>query len=274
MLCILAAGRGTRAQSSIHKALLPIENKAIISHIIEKVPGKVIIAVGYQQELIKDYCLAAHPDREFIFVTVDNFDGPGSGPGHSLLCCKEHLQCPFYLSTADCLVAEDWPALDSNWLGVYPVTNPEPWATVKLENSMVTACCNKRADGFADAWIGLCGIKDYRTFWDQIAFPSEDKEYEVVRAFYNPHAYPMRAIPFTWYDTGTSDSYFIAQCVWHCDNIALPKSDEFIYHCGDRCVKIFSDSGKAAFRIARANYSLSDVIPDVIYEGKHGYAYK
>ena len=40
-LCILAAGKGTRNTSidSLHKALLPLENKAVISHIINSVPS-------------------------------------------------------------------------------------------------------------------------------------------------------------------------------------------------------------------------------------------
>ena len=37
-LCIFSAGRGTRNNNvdGLHKALLPIENKPTISHIIEK----------------------------------------------------------------------------------------------------------------------------------------------------------------------------------------------------------------------------------------------
>ena len=31
-------------------------------------------------------------ERIFHFVDVDNFDGSGSGPGYSLLCCKKILQ--------------------------------------------------------------------------------------------------------------------------------------------------------------------------------------
>ena len=42
-LCILAAGKGTRNTSidSLHKSLLPIENKAVISHIIKSVPSRI-----------------------------------------------------------------------------------------------------------------------------------------------------------------------------------------------------------------------------------------
>ena len=99
-LCIVAAGKGSRLEhfsKHTHKGLLPVNNKAIISDIIDKTPKdyEIVIAVGYKANLIKEYCDAAHPDRNIIFVDVDNVDGEGSGPGYSLLCCKKHLQRPF-----------------------------------------------------------------------------------------------------------------------------------------------------------------------------------
>ena len=60
-LCILAAGIGSRNDniSGLHKALLPLENKAVISHIIKSVPEsvEVVIAVGYQADQVSSRCL-------------------------------------------------------------------------------------------------------------------------------------------------------------------------------------------------------------------------
>ena len=57
--CILTAGVGSRNNdiSGLHKALLPLENKPIISHIIEKLDPKIeiVIALGYKGEQIKNY---------------------------------------------------------------------------------------------------------------------------------------------------------------------------------------------------------------------------
>ena len=57
-LCILAAGSGKRMHpltKSINKALLPVDSKAAISHVIEKhSPNiEIIIAVNYEKEKIK-----------------------------------------------------------------------------------------------------------------------------------------------------------------------------------------------------------------------------
>ena len=58
-VCILAAGVGSRnlISKNTHKALLPINYKAVISHIIELYPKKTdfIIAVNHNANLIIDY---------------------------------------------------------------------------------------------------------------------------------------------------------------------------------------------------------------------------
>jgi mannose-6-phosphate isomerase-like protein (cupin superfamily) len=74
---ILAAGLGTRLKGltkDVSKAMLPIANKAIISHIIEKFPlsTEFVIGLGYLGHQVRQYLGMAHPDRQFKFVVVDN----------------------------------------------------------------------------------------------------------------------------------------------------------------------------------------------------------
>ena len=59
-VCILTAGIGSRISkytSYINKSLLPIKNKASISHIIESFPKETsfVIAVGYLKDQVKNY---------------------------------------------------------------------------------------------------------------------------------------------------------------------------------------------------------------------------
>ena len=79
--CILAAGMGTRNNDvdGLHKALLPLENKPVISHIIDKLDKKVevVIAVGYKSNQIKTYLDAVYNDRKITYVDVDNLNGDG-----------------------------------------------------------------------------------------------------------------------------------------------------------------------------------------------------
>ena len=99
---LLAAGKGERLgdlTTNINKALLPINNKAIISSIINKFPDnyEIVVALGYKGDIVKEYCELAHPNRKFIFVNVDDINSTNSGPGYSALKCKEYLNRPFYL---------------------------------------------------------------------------------------------------------------------------------------------------------------------------------
>ena len=165
--CILAAGKGTRntSISGLHKALLPLENKPVLSHIIEKLDSDVdiVIAVGYKSDQIKSYIAAVHSDRNVQFVDVDNYDGVGSGPGYSLLCCKDYLQEPFVFTSADTLVGGRLPIMDINedWLGCSFVE----------ENDSINYCLvngSKYLDELyygtgTKAYIGMAGVYNYES---------------------------------------------------------------------------------------------------------------
>ena len=275
--CILAAGKGMRLNkvTKLHKCLLSINNKAVISHIIDKAPtnAEIIIAVGHQSELVKEYCLAAHPDKKIIFVNVDNYDGPGSGPGYSLQCCKPLLQRPFTLICSDCIVTEPLPDLTNNWIGVFPVNDPINWSTAHIQENKVLQFKNKDLDGYKHAFIGVAGIKDYNIFWSQMKHT--DKEYEMVSAFYNPQVYPeLLAYPFSWHDTGTPENYQKSKEQLGQSSLGMNKEiDELTYKVNNRCIKIFGDSKIASGRIKRAE-SLKNIIPKIVFHGKHVYAYE
>jgi len=254
--CILAAGKGTRNNDvdGLHKALLPLENKPVISHIIDKLDKKieVVIAVGYKSEQIKSYLDNVHTDRKITYVDVDNYDGIGAGPGYSLLCCKDELQLPFVFTSVDTIVKEDvaFNYIGNNWLGV---------SEVDVENSM--DYCLVRGSKYLDglyygtgnrAYIGMAGIYDYNEFWNAL----EDRkimkdEYQVIHGFDGLDN--IKLIDFTWYDTGNNKSYHETKKVF-CDDVVANKSDEAIFIDKNKVVKYFNDSGKAKKRIKRAEY--------------------
>ena len=148
-LCIIAAGKGTRNKgvNGLHKALLPLENKPVISHILDNYDDRVevVIAVGYESEQIKSYLLNVYPNKKFTFVNVDNFDGPGAGPGYSLLSCKSELQQPFIYTAVDTIVTkpnyEDaFVFVSENWIGA---------SDVRVQESS-NYCLIKSKDGFLE----------------------------------------------------------------------------------------------------------------------------
>src|SRR3989338_81750 len=168
-VCILAAGAGIRMgelSNNINKAILHVNFKAVISHIVEKFPADVefVIAVGHKKESVQDYLAVAHPDRKFTFVEIDKYIGPGTGPGYSLLSCKNYLHCPFIFFAADTLVLEDIPEPNQNWFGIAPVKETEKYCTVKIKNNLIYQLDDKVKNDNKFAFIGLAGIHDYEDF--------------------------------------------------------------------------------------------------------------
>ena len=136
-LCILAAGSGERMlplTKNINKALLPINGKAAISHIIEKhsKSTKIVIAVNYEKEKIKEFLDCTYSKRNIIYVDIPKIKGNGCGPGFSLTCCREYLNKPFILSTVDTLFEGDCPEPSYNWMGINKINNPSNFCTVNI----------------------------------------------------------------------------------------------------------------------------------------------
>ena len=275
-LCIVAAGKGTRMGSyaeHINKGLLPIDNKAIISDIINKTSNdyEIIIATGYKSEQVIEYCKAAHPDRSFMFVDVRDYEHEGTGPGYSLLKCKEHLQRPFYFVTGDCLIKDELPSLDCNWLGLYPTSIPEIYSSAKLDkNSNIIDFVNKSKDGFSHAFIGLCGISDFNLFWNELEC-NIGTSGEMVSAFYNIEKYNATGKVLDWYDIGTIENYIKARKTYSGEKFGIPKTNgQFLYKINDCCVKMFQDN--VANKIHRAE-NLGKLVPKLNYKGNNIFAY-
>jgi len=262
-LCILAAGKGERMgelTKKYHKGLLPVNNKSIISHMIDKVPSdySIVIAVGFNSSYIVDYCESAHPNRDIKFVYVDDIDSNNSGPGYSLKCCKEHLQRPFYITTADCLIKGDLPSLDSNWIGTQLTGIPELYSTAKVDNNgIVTDLKNKSEYGYDNAFIGLCGIYDFDLFWREFK-----NDGELVSAFYNIKPYNMKSKQLDWYDIGNIDGYIKAKKDFEKEKLGIDKlNNEYVYKVGDKFIKHITDNRKCADICDRAK-NLKGIVPD------------
>ena len=263
---ILAAGLGSRLKNntkSKNKALVSINNKAIISHIIEKFPHSydIVIAVGYKKESLIEYCNIAHSDRNINFIEVDKWEDSNVGPGYTALKCKEHLQRPFYIITADCLLDGDIPKLDGNWLAVHPTAYPEKYSTIKVdENSNIIELVNKSENGFDNAFIGLAAIWDYSIFWKELALNTNNSE--LVSAWYSPKSYPsLKSKSVKWFDTGNLDDIEKAKEHFKDKPLSLHKEiDEITYKIANKFLKFNSDATIIKNRTLRGN-AMGNLIP-------------
>ena len=248
-VCILAAGIGSRSfNPDINKALLPLNNKAIISHIIDNfdIKTKFVIALGYNANQVKEYLLHAHPKNKFEFVYIDKYFGPGSGPGYSLQQCKSKLKCPFILTTADTIVLEKIPKPNENWIAVSPVKETINYCTVKTDSNFVTRIDDKSSNDNKLAWVGLASINDYKVFFKNLE-ENQNKiknELQISNGLKGLIEKKVKIIHFTWYDTGTLENYQMTLEAFDVRKYDFSKPDEFFYLKNNRVIKFFINPSK------------------------------
>jgi len=281
-VCILAAGVGSKLgdlSKNIHSAILPVNFKATISYIVEKFHNEteIVIAVGHQKETVKDYLSLAYPERQFTFVEIDNYMGPGYGPGYSLYQCKDHLQCPFVFFTSDTIVLEDIPAPTENWLGLAPVKDTESFCTVKTKNSLISSLDDKIKTDNKFAFIGLAGVRDYEIFWDALekgkgTSNEEIRDIEGFRALIERKLLPVQ---FTWFDTGSVESYIETNknFLGVEETFDFSKNNEFLYFVNGRVIKFYANMEIAKKRVERAKY-LEGLCPEIEGSLNNFYSYK
>lgn len=256
-VCLLAAGRGTRNSSikGLHKALLPIENKPAISHIIDKVPltTDIVIAVGHKAEQIKTYINNVYKDRHIVFVDVDNYDGDNSGPGYSLLCCESFLQEPFVFTSIDTITEEDYPYMECtyDWIGVSKVEESEShrYCLIDFDNNNYL---NELYYGKgAYAYTGIAGIYDYNHFWHNLKNPIIiNNEYQVTNGFKGLN---LKILKHTWYDIGNTESYNTVRQKFN-KEIVASKNNETLLIDNGTVTKFFNDTNRVKQRVARCDF--------------------
>jgi NDP-sugar pyrophosphorylase family protein/mannose-6-phosphate isomerase-like protein (cupin superfamily) len=275
---ILAAGTGSRLKNltkNINKALLPINNRAIISYIVDKFPieYEFIIALGYKGDSLKEYCLINYPNHKFTFVDIDNFDHINSGPGYTALQCKHHLQRPFYFVVADCIIDSKIPHLDGNWLGVYPTSYPEKYSTVDIDrDDNILNFTDKNSKGYDNAFIGLASIWDFDIFWKELE--SNIQHGEIVSAFKNVHEYPNFKIKhLKWLDTGNLDDLNRTKEYFGDMPLSLYKLTDEIVYKENKFIKFNPNETFIKNKTERAKI-LKNVIPNGFFSSKYFIGYE
>ena len=280
-VCILAAGVGSRMgalSQHVNKGVLPINFKAVISHILEKFDTNIefVIAVGHKKDSIIDYLELAHPDRKVTLVEIEKYVGPGTGPGESLLMCKDALDSPFVFFAADTIVLEEIPPVDRNWFGIAPVKNPKQYCTAKIKDNLVVQIDDKIATNNKFAFIGLAGVKDYELFFDALEQNREpiSGEIQVSNGFKCLLEKNLEPVGFTWFDTGTLEHFkkTNTHLSGGANKFDFSKGDEFLYFVGNRVVKYFSDPNIAKNRVKRTEF-LNFTTPQIEQHKNNFYSY-
>jgi len=268
-VCILTAGKGNRLgkyTTRFNKALLPVGNKAVISHIIDSFSSdtQFVIAVGHEKEKVIEYIKNSYPNGSFVFAEVENYSGPGSGPGCSLYSCKEYLQEPFLYFACDTLI--DFSLVKEpteNWIGISKTKTTEDFCTVAINGKKITRIDDKKKVNNKHAFVGIGGVFDYELFWKHLWSDREEINGELQISNGLKGLPNLNYIEFPkWHDTGNINAYTSSRNAFS-DGTEFDKENEITYFVNNRIVKYFDDTRRVLDRHQRSKL-LGDICPDVI----------
>lgn len=284
LVCIPTAGTGSRLGEMtryLNKSLVSVNNKPVISHLIEQFPvgTRYVIPLGHKRELVKEYLALAHPDRDFVFVDVDPFEGNGSGLGFTLLCCRNELQEPFIFISCDTLTRTIIPPPGHNWMAFAEETSLQSYRTVTVDpmSGTITSILEKGMSAEHQfAYIGLAGIYNHEMFWDAMVTGGECAvlagESHGLRALLSVG---IQGIQMEWFDTGIPEQLERTREAFRqvgSPNI-LEKANEAIWFVGNRVIKFSDDAGFIAGRVARAK-ELDGFVPKISSASRNMYSYE
>ena len=249
-ICILTAGKGSRLNKlgeNINKSVLPIKEKAILSHLIKLFSPKdeFVIALGYKSSNVKNYLKIAHPNIKFKFVKVKNYAGKGSGPGRSLLYCKKFLQEEFYFVPCDLFTnirIKNNKKYKQNifWCSKTIKRNSQYYLNFLQKKLKIIDYIDKKkiSSGSYYSWSGLCFIKDYKLFWKSLEFKKNkiENEYQIsngLRDLIKKKECKIKKIK--WVDLGNYQNYEKEKNKYQ--KFDFSKDKEFIYFINKMVIK-------------------------------------
>lgn len=280
---IPTAGLGSRLEKYtkyLNKSLISINLRPSLSWQIEKFPEDTvyIIALGYKGSLVRQFLKLAYPNRNFIFVDIDKYEGNGSGLGYSIIKCRNYLSDPFIFMSCDTLVEEEIPPPNYTWMGYSNLKNENKYRSLKILNNQVIGIYEKEnIDINCFPYIGLAGIKNTAEFWDQMIKGKEEaikmgESYALKNLLKDNN---IKSIEFKWHDTGNLESLNKARNYFQVKDspTILEKDNECIWFVNDKVIKYSDDKNFIKNRVKRSQI-IKDYVPEITDATENMYSYK
>lgn len=284
---IPCAGIGSRVgpyTKFINKALLTINNRPAITHIIDKFPVdvEVVILLGYKGDYIRQVLNAFYHDRrKFTFVEVDKYDGSGAGLGYSLRCAKAELRCPFIFVSNDTLIPDSQididPSKHGDWMGYFRndgTFDSSQYRTLNISNfDQEVTRINPKGVLCENIYVGVAGIANHADFWDTM---NDDDAIEVGESYGLKSLRNIKAVPFDrWCDTGNLKSLEkTKKLLDKSEYNILEKESEAIWFTDDEVIKFSIDEKFISDRYARQDHLPSLLFPHITHVDKNLYTYE
>jgi NDP-sugar pyrophosphorylase family protein len=278
---ITTSGTGSRLNNLTkytNKSLIQIGDRYAINYIIESYPidFEFVITLGYFGENVKDFLELAYPNRNFIFVNVELYEGLGSSLGYSMLQAKKYLKCPFIFHCCDSITNPIYNCINynDNVLFVKNIIDLEDnnlYSGINVKQNKVLSMNEKGSQINDFIYIGLCFIKDYENFWIELEkeylLNSKQTNLSDIHAIQNMIKQNISfdfQIINEYNDTGNIKSYQKTCNFFQSEFNVLAKTNESICFLDNFVIKFINDENINRKRIKRAEilYPLTPKILD------------
>lgn len=270
---ITCSGTGSRLKpitDYLNKALIKLDDAAIISHIIDSYPSdsKFIITLGYKWEQVREYLNILYPDIDINYVWVDDFDGPKSSLLYSLSKTFKYLDQPFFYNACDTLIEnKDFTNLDNNkiYIAKSPIDNQYRKVNINENNSV--ELMDNPAEAHSYCYTGCAYIKDYEDFINK---SNEMLEHENSNSLSDAHI--LAKLPLdceivdNWIDIGNPIALEMAKQKFKPEICVLPKKNQETYKVRGRIIKFFADTKKVE-KLYNRSKELELCAPKCLYSG-------
>ena len=242
---IPTAGLGSRMGNytkHINKALLPYKGRPVLSHIIDQFPNdtRFIIPVGYLAEQIQDFVQVAYPDRNIVFVNVDDYTSESSGPAYTLKQAADLIDGPFWYITCDTYFDEQVidKVNENNCYFIKYVNEKDSHLYTMFDidvDSKIKEITFKKSQ--PPSWAAFTGMM-YIYNWQQYLIDLANLN--SVEFIYLIEKGGDTASLDSWMDFGCPEMYKTAYTKSH--KYDFSKKDEVTYICNNKVVKWWLDS--------------------------------
>lgn len=283
---ITTSGVGSRLRDYTrftNKSLVEVGDRPAISWIIESYPSdsEFVVTLGFRGSLVRQFLNLAYPKRNFRFVEVDPFTGPGSSLAFSLLCVRDYLNGPFVYNAGDTLWRGDEVAAEptTNWLGGFRGLDSTLYASFESFGGEVTRLNPKAGHVFDYLYVGLAGIYSVTDFWECLseAYKNHPADAELndlssIQEMINEgHKFKVRNLE-EWHDIGSLSGLDSARQQVARTFSTLEKPDESIFYFNKTVFKFFADSSICLKRVERAK-QLAPSVPPILDARENWYSY-
>lgn len=287
---ITTSGLGSRLghlTEFTNKSLVRVSNKPAIAHIVESYPidTDFVITLGHFGSHVRQFLKLVYPERHFTFVEVDKYSGKDSSLGYSIFKCRSELECPFIFHASDTIIDNYKliePTVFNYVLGSYKDDNYSEYRNLKTSEDVLKNLISieeKGAVGFYPSYMGVCGIKDYLLFFEELEKLIKNKVSDISDAHVINNM--LDNVPFlfyevernSWHDVGNIYELNKFRKTFKTDAEILDKRDESIFLYDDKVVKFFSNSKTVKDRVDRAKY-LKNIVPEILGSSENFYKYK